>query len=207
MLSLAVSVLADAGYGRYEISNFALPGHRCRHNLLYWRGEEYLGLGAGAHSHLRPSGGSGACRWSNVRNPQHYMALVQRGIRPVAAREVLGAAQVADESLLMGLRLSEGISLDDLHRSTGLGPDPEVMAELERDGFLEVDGRRLRLGGEGLFVADAVIERLCRSLTPRAAPRSRVPHHAGGGAVRRAGRSSGPPPPPRMKQAGSRPDG
>jgi len=170
MLLLAVTLLARRGYERYEISNFARPGYECRHNLLYWRGEDYLGLGAGAHSHLRSTDvgetrGSPR-RWSNVRNPRLYMEKAVRGEPPVAARERLDAAQVADETLLMGLRLAEGVSITDLRSRTGLRPDPERIAHLVREGFLRMEGDRLSLSDEGFLLADAVIERVCRSFTP-----------------------------------------
>src|SRR5262249_49830154 len=96
---------AAAGLERYEISNFARPGFRSRHNLLYWRREEYLGLGPGAHAYL------GAVRFGNVRAHTRYRAALAADRWPIAWAERLTPAQARAERVMLGLRLAEGIPL------------------------------------------------------------------------------------------------
>jgi coproporphyrinogen III oxidase-like Fe-S oxidoreductase len=129
MYDMACRVLASAGYRHYEVSNWALPGHECVHNLGYWEGHPYLGLGAGAHSHRDIH------RWWNVRPPGTYVELVAGGVVPVGGRERLGIEEVRLERLLLGLRRTEGV------------PVTWVPAEV-RSVFLDRGLARL---GEGRF--------------------------------------------------------
>jgi oxygen-independent coproporphyrinogen-3 oxidase len=116
---LADSMLTAAGLRSYEISNWARPGHECRHNLLYWSQGDYRGIGCAAHSH------EAGRRWWNVRTPERYIALVDSGESPVAAEEVLDPDQRRTEALQLALRTSTGVPayalpmLDDLveHRN------------------------------------------------------------------------------------------
>ncbi len=124
-----------AGLPAYEISNHASPGEESRHNLLYWRYGEYAGCGPGAHGRLVFSGARHAT--STERSPERWAELVERqGFGWVEAVPVTHAEQ-ADERLLMGLRLSEGIDLDQIAEAAGLRPKAAVMASLERDGLIE----------------------------------------------------------------------
>ena len=147
--------LAAAGYQQYEISNFAHPGHHARHNQSYWRGIDYVGLGAGAHSYAHaPDWGR---RWSNERIPERYIAAVGRG-DAVVSRETLSFDTAAAEFMFLGLREREGIDpagfaqrfgrpLEDVH--------PEV-AVFRADGFLEERDGRLALSERGLLLADSI---------------------------------------------------
>ena len=103
MFLLACSMLGDAGYGHYEISNWAKPGYECRHNLGYWRRQPYLGLGAGAHSYRDDR------RWWNVRPPEEYLATVERGELPVGGSETLEASDAYLEEVFLRLRTLEGV--------------------------------------------------------------------------------------------------
>jgi oxygen-independent coproporphyrinogen-3 oxidase len=103
MFELACEVLAAAGYGHYEVSNWAKPGRECVHNLGYWRRRPYLGLGAGAHSYR------GERRWWNVRPPDAYLAAVEAGRLPVSGEERLGPADARLEEVLLRLRILEGV--------------------------------------------------------------------------------------------------
>ena len=103
MFLLACSMLGDAGYGHYEISNWAKPGCECRHNLGYWRRRPYLGLGAGAHSYRDDR------RWWNVRPPEEYLTTVERGELPVGGDETLEPEDAYLEEVFLRLRLLEGI--------------------------------------------------------------------------------------------------
>ena len=103
MFGLACELLGDAGYGHYEVSNWALPGFECRHNLGYWRLQPYLGLGAGAHSYRRGR------RWWNVRPPAEYLDAVERGVRPVGGEERLRPEDERLETVFLKLRILEGV--------------------------------------------------------------------------------------------------
>ncbi|HVF09055.1 MAG TPA: radical SAM family heme chaperone HemW [Actinomycetota bacterium] len=103
MFLLACSMLGDAGYGHYEISNWAKPGYECRHNMGYWRRQPYLGLGAGAHSYRDDR------RWWNVRPPEEYLEMVERGELPLGGSETLEPNDVFLEEVFLRLRLLEGI--------------------------------------------------------------------------------------------------
>ncbi|HZQ84998.1 MAG TPA: radical SAM family heme chaperone HemW [Acidimicrobiales bacterium] len=102
----ADEVLAAAGLRNYEISNWARPGHECRHNLLYWSQGDYRGIGCAAHSH------AGGRRWWNVRTPERYIAAIREGRSPVAADETLDDAARALERLQLSLRTSAGVPRD-----------------------------------------------------------------------------------------------
>lgn len=106
MYEWAEERLAQAGYAHYEISNWARPGHACQHNLVYWRNEPYVGLGAGAHSWW------GHVRRANLRAPQAYIEALAGGRLPVAEEEAIGQRLEMAETVMMGLRLlEEGVSL------------------------------------------------------------------------------------------------
>jgi oxygen-independent coproporphyrinogen-3 oxidase len=100
---LADDALVAAGLENYEISNWALPGHECRHNLLYWRQGNYRGFGGGAHSHLD------GVRWWNVRTPERYIDAITRCDSPVAGEERLDDAQRQRERLELALRTRDGV--------------------------------------------------------------------------------------------------
>ncbi|MEI6226136.1 MAG: radical SAM family heme chaperone HemW, partial [Deltaproteobacteria bacterium] len=100
-------VLSGAGFRRYEISNFARPGFESRHNLLYWRSEDYLGVGAGAVGCVRGDGG--AVRWTNHREVGPWLAAVDAGELPSASEERLGPSEIANERIMLSLRTAEGL--------------------------------------------------------------------------------------------------
>jgi oxygen-independent coproporphyrinogen-3 oxidase len=103
---LVDELLAEAGLANYEISNWARPGHECRHNLLYWRQQDYLGFGCAAHSHA-----SGR-RWWNVRTPDRYIDLVADGASTEAAGETLDQATRRFERFELMLRMRDGVPVD-----------------------------------------------------------------------------------------------
>ncbi|MGL5819335.1 MAG: radical SAM family heme chaperone HemW [Phycicoccus sp.] len=151
---LADRVLAAAGYGWYEVSNWARSEDAwCRHNEGYWRGDAWWGVGPGAHSHI------GGTRWWNVKHPRAYAGRLVEGASPAAGREVLGADQRHDEQVLLGVRLRDGLSVDVLD-ATGRA----AVAGLVADGLVEgadaVRDRRVVLTRRGRLLADAVVHRL-----------------------------------------------
>jgi oxygen-independent coproporphyrinogen-3 oxidase len=124
-----------AGLPAYEISNHAVPGEESRHNLLYWRYGEYAGCGPGAHGRLIFDGARRAT--STERLPERWAELVERTGSGWIEATPLAPAQEADEMLLMGLRLAEGIDLERLAALAGMRPPDSTLAALERDGLIE----------------------------------------------------------------------
>jgi putative oxygen-independent coproporphyrinogen III oxidase len=149
----ACARLADGGYEHYEISNWALPGMRSRHNLKYWRRQAYLGFGAGAHSF------DGVKRWSNVHDSGQYVACVEQGTSPREQIETVTAAQALEEELFLGLRQLEGIDLERIERDYHVNLRNRI-APLAQQGLIEIDGTRLRLATDRLTVSNEVFVEL-----------------------------------------------
>ncbi|MDE3137179.1 MAG: radical SAM family heme chaperone HemW [Acidobacteriota bacterium] len=145
--------LVGEGYDHYEISNWALPGFRSRHNLKYWRREPYLGFGAGAHSF------DGVERWANSHDPMAYAASIKEQRLPVEQRESVDARQALEEELFLGLRQLDGIDLESVERryQVDLG---ERLRPLEDEGLVETYQGRLRLAPSRLTVSNEVFVRL-----------------------------------------------
>ena len=161
-MSSAREILGGAGYANYEISNFAKPGGECAHNLIYWKCRDYLGLGAGAHSHVRGDGRAGwGRRWSNARDPKRYMEKVARSGNAVSRTRDLSLEEALEDTLLMGLRLREGVSLAEIRERFGIEPDMERLGFLVSDGFLLADGGRLRITDGGRVFTDDLVARAC----------------------------------------------
>ena len=157
MAALTHDLLGRAGLERYEISNYARSGKECRHNLNYWRNGSYLGLGAGAVSCLS------GFRFSTVREPELFTGLVQKGELPLDEGECLPLAARFRESVVMGLRMTEGVSFSRLHRQFGLTPPGyygNILDDLCRQGLVAVGRNSLRLTEAGLPVANQVLARL-----------------------------------------------
>ena len=149
---IADEMLAAAGFGWYEVSNWARPGGECRHNLAYWRGDDWWGIGPGAHSHI------GGVRWWNVKHPTAYARRLSDGESPGLAREVLDAETTRVERVLLRLRLVEGLDLavlDDVGRkAVGREVDAGLL-----DPVAAREGRAV-LTLAGRLLADAVVRRL-----------------------------------------------
>ena len=138
---VADELLSAAGLVNYEVSNWARPGHECRHNILYWQQGNYRGFGCAAHSH------ADGRRWWNVRTPERYIALVQAAESTEAAGETLDAETRRVEGLQLALRMRDGIPADALD-TDGL------------DGLVEVHEQRVRLTRNGRLLANEVSMRL-----------------------------------------------
>jgi len=141
--------LSAAGYEHYEISNWALPGLRSRHNLKYWRREPYLGFGAGAHSF------NGRERWANAHDPAAYVAALSKGRLPAEQKESLSRVQALEEELFLGLRQLEGIDYARLEREYNV----RLASRFERllaEGLVEMDGTQVRLAPSRLAVSNEV---------------------------------------------------
>jgi oxygen-independent coproporphyrinogen-3 oxidase len=152
--ALAMDELADAGYEHYEISNFAKPGFRCRHNLVYWQGDEYLAFGPGAARYVNGR------RETNIRSVLGWMERLERSESTVVEAEELDADHRARELIYLGLRLIEGVEFADFRQHTG-----RELRDFARDaitkttslGWIEATNSHLRLTREGRFLADRVV--------------------------------------------------
>jgi len=150
------AVCTAAGLPAYEVSNHARPGGECRHNLVYWRGHEYAGIGPGAHGRLDVGGERRAT--ATERRPEAWLMRVESLGHGVVTDEALTPDEVADEFLLMGLRLAEGIDPQRFARLAGRPLDPRRIALLREEGAVETtaDGQ-LRVTAAGFPVLDAVV--------------------------------------------------
>lgn len=153
MWDVAGALLAQHGYERYEISNYARPGWRCRHNQAYWRNEPYLGFGAGAASYWDGE------RRRNVWEPERYAQKVMSGCVPAEESERLPPEKAAGEAVMLGLRMLEGLDAEVIQQRFGvnvLERFADRIARLVGVGLLDVDGSRLRLTPRGLMLANEV---------------------------------------------------
>ncbi len=158
----AREIFEAEGYCNYEVSNFARVGHECRHNLIYWNCNDYLGVGAGAHSHIRSGGEQGwGRRWSNVRNPELYMKRIADCGTAIASSYDLSRESALEDTFLMGLRLSDGVRIEDIKKRFGREPDASGLEYLESDGFILTSGNRLRLTAKGRVFTDELVARVC----------------------------------------------
>jgi coproporphyrinogen III oxidase-like Fe-S oxidoreductase len=149
-------VCAAQGLPAYEISNHARSGAECRHNLVYWRGEEYAGIGPGAHGRLDIGGVRHAI--ATEKRPETWLMRVESMGHGVVTDDLLNSEERADEFLLMGLRLREGIDPRRYTALSGRTLDPDRIAMLSQEGAIIVDADgRLRVTQAGFPVLDAVV--------------------------------------------------
>jgi len=149
-------VCAQRGLPAYEISNHARPGAECRHNLVYWRGEEYAGIGPGAHGRLDIEGVRHAT--ATEKRPEAWLMRVEASGHGVTTDELLNSEERADEFLLMGLRLAEGIDPRRYAALSGRALDPHRVEMLREQGAISIDSSgRLRVTQAGFPVLDAVV--------------------------------------------------
>jgi len=154
MLEAARRHLVTSGYEYYEISNYARPGFRCLHNMVYWRNRPYVGLGAAATSYVDGR------RWTNVADVEEYIRRLRRGDSPVETSERLPPEKRARETAVLNLRMIDGLEIEDFRKTTGLDPLELFAGAIEshcRAGLLEMVQGRLRLTRRGLAVADSVM--------------------------------------------------
>jgi putative oxygen-independent coproporphyrinogen III oxidase len=149
-------ICAKHGLPAYEISNHARPGAECRHNLVYWRGQEYAGVGPGAHGRLDI--GNRRHATATDKRPEAWLMRVEANGHGVMTDDDLNSEERADEFLLMGLRLAEGIDPKRYAAISGRTLDPNRIALLREEGAIAVDADgRLRVTQEGFPVLDAVV--------------------------------------------------
>ncbi len=153
LYELADERLSDAGFAWYEVSNWARrPQHRSRHNLAYWRGQDWWGIGPGAHSHI------GGVRWWNVKHPASYAERTAADLSPAVGRETLDATTRRTERILLETRLADGMNISTLTAS-----GRNAVAALIADGLVEgraaIEGLVV-LTLRGRLLADTVVRRL-----------------------------------------------
>ncbi len=154
MTELIMVKTAGAGFDHYEISNFSLPGHACRHNEIYWIHKPYIGLGPAAHSYQPPQ------RFSNVDSIAGYLGRLRRGELPTGFSETLDVASVAREMVFLGLRTKRGICETDFRLVTGedfaAARRSSVLAGFVGRGMMEHTPPYWRLTDTGMLFADAI---------------------------------------------------
>jgi oxygen-independent coproporphyrinogen-3 oxidase len=156
LYDLTQAVCSNAGLPAYEISNHARPGAECRHNLVYWRGDDYAGVGPGAHGRLTIDGRRTAT--ATEKRPEAWLMRVEEGGTGLTVDEKLTSGEAADEYLLMGLRLAEGIDPARYSALSGRALNPKRISILRDEGAVETtaDGR-LRVTKSGFPLLDAVV--------------------------------------------------
>lgn len=153
---LLMQWLKAAGYEHYEVSNFALPGWRSRHNSSYWRGEKYLGLGPSAHSF------NGTSRQWNVANNNVYIQSLEGGTVPFEI-EVLTPEQQLNEHLMISLRTAEGLNLDVVASRWGQSAAENIQRQVTKfaqRGLLQITGSNIQLTDDGMLRADGIAAEL-----------------------------------------------
>ncbi len=162
MFELTQQRLAAAGLPAYEISNHARPGAACRHNLIYWRYQDYVGVGPGAHGRFAEGAAKRATR--RTSGPEAWLEAVERDAHGTAETILVAGQDLVEEALMMGLRLAEGIDRATFASMTGADPVAALgerrLAPLTKAGYLEVDATHLKATPAGRQRLNAVLERL-----------------------------------------------
>jgi coproporphyrinogen III oxidase-like Fe-S oxidoreductase len=151
-------MMTAAGMPAYEISNHAKPGQESRHNLTYWRYEDYIGIGPGAHGRRLDSA------TERHKKPENFLSAVERNGNGLKVEQPLSAATRAMEALMMGLRLAEGVDLAALSDKTGLTAaqmvDGAAIDQLAGLGLLDAAGGRLMISPRGMPLLDALLPKI-----------------------------------------------
>ncbi|MEM9221261.1 MAG: radical SAM family heme chaperone HemW [Pseudomonadota bacterium] len=158
LYDLTDDLTRGAGYRRYEVSNHARSGAQAQHNLIYWRGGRYLGVGPGAHGRMASDGVRLAT--STIKHPETWRDHVELHGHGIAAEEVLGAEEMAAETLIMGLRLEEGIDLDLYARRAGVPLPAEHIDDLCGQGLLVRRGQRIAIPEAARLLTNGVVREL-----------------------------------------------
>lgn len=160
MYEVAIEVLTEAGYKHYEISNFA-KGKPSLHNQWYWKNETYIGTGLGAHGYVLGE------RYQNTRSINTYIKLLSEGHLPTVESHVLTKEERLEEEMFLGLRLMQGVQLDQINQKYEVNVDEiygKAFADLIQKGYLERNGSNIRLTSGGLLMANEVFEQFLLSI-------------------------------------------
>jgi oxygen-independent coproporphyrinogen III oxidase len=150
-----IELLSSYGYLQYEISNFARPGFKCRHNMKYWLREPFHGFGLASHSF------DGASRYANKPFMTDYLGAVESGGSPIDWKQPIGTEQALQENLFLGLRLIEGISrkrLNELYGAESLAKYEASFRDLSDKGFLRFDGDSICLTSSGILISNEIFQ-------------------------------------------------
>jgi oxygen-independent coproporphyrinogen-3 oxidase len=153
MYKTAVDILGSHGYSQYEISNFARKNMECKHNLLYWRNEEYLGFGAGSHSKLE------GVRFWNYKDIDKYNNIIMQGKLPVEGQEELSINEDMWETIFLALRLNEGLDLQEFENKYKVNFQiryDDVLSKLMNQGLVMMESGRLKLTKRGIDLSNSV---------------------------------------------------
>ena len=163
LYDLTQEMTAAAGFAAYEVSNHERGGNACRHNMAYWRYDDYVGIGPGAHGRMRPAGSERQATRQHA-GPEAWLAAVERDGHGTAETRALGAHEQAREMLMMGLRLAEGVSEAQLSERTGCDPDRVIdragLARLIGAGYVECRGGRLTATATGRPLLNSLLAAL-----------------------------------------------
>lgn len=165
LFELTQSICADAGWPAYEISNHARPGYECRHNLTYWRYGDYLGIGPGAHGRVTVAGKRTA--FQQIKRPESWLKAVEENAHGTEVKEILDSpVERAEELLLMGLRLTEGVWFENFTRATGLSlfdvVQPDRLTMLMAANLIARDDWHIWATDRGHLVLNSLLPELLR---------------------------------------------
>ena len=158
LYTLTGEICARHGMSAYEVSNYAKPDSECRHNLVYWRYGDYVGVGPGAHGRLTTA--EGRIATAALKAPGAWLASVEARDHGLETREFVSAGEQGDEMMLMGLRLTEGVSLSRFERFAGKPIEASRLESLVAQGFLHRKGDLISTTSEGRLVLNGVLGRL-----------------------------------------------
>ena len=160
-------VLSCAGLFPYEVSNHAAPGEECQHNLTYWRYGDYAGIGPGAHG--RVSNGNDKLAYQRISNPEKWLLQTEKTGTGLQKKTKLAPREVLQEMVFMGLRLSEGLDLEEVKKQTGNSIEnwvnPDILTVLIDEGLLVTTENKLRATQDGVLRLDSIISKLLAKLT------------------------------------------
>lgn len=154
MYHQAIDYLKNKGYTHYEISNFAKPGKQCRHNLIYWKNGEYIGLGSGAHSYWNGE------RFANITDPKVYIEKIQKGESPIEFEESISKEDEKFETIMLGLRLMQGVSKKEFFIRFGEKLEScygDIIEQLKDKELLIEDQKFIRLTSRGMDLQNTVL--------------------------------------------------
>ncbi len=157
MYHSVIEYLKEKGYEHYEISNFARPGFQCKHNMVYWHNKQYIGLGAGSHSCFNKK------RFSNINGIEEYIGSVKGGKIPSENKIALSTRDEISETMFLGLRMTEGISVEEFTERFAVSPfeiyDKQIR-KFSAQGLLEYDEANIRLTQKGIDISNVVFQEL-----------------------------------------------
>ena len=148
----------QGGFEQYEISNFCRPGYECRHNLIYWECDSYIGFGSGAHSHIKGENGSPwGKRWGNIRNPDRYMEAVNIDRKAHEFTEVLTKDESLTDKLIMGLRLRKGVDIEQIENRYDIEFDQDKLKNYIEDNMIEISDGKIKITDKGRIFSNELI--------------------------------------------------